>query len=224
MNFKVEIITTEDGSNTLYSPSFNEIYHSRFGAIAESRHVFITNGLKPALASNIKVFEVGLGTGLNALLSWDFAKKQHINIHYHSIELFPLTPNCALQLNYATQLEDTVNAKDVFQAIHNCIWGKTHYLDDLFSFLKEEKDLQAIQLKNDFYDVVFFDAFAPEVQAEMWSLDVFEKLFKALKPNGILVTYCSKGAVRRVMLQAGFDVIKVPGPKGKREILQAWKR
>ena len=224
MSTNVEIITTKDGSHTLFSPHFNEIYHSRHGAIAESSHVFILNGLQQVATTPIHLFEVGFGTGLNALLAWEFAMQNKIETAYHGIELYPISNETAQALNYPQALNNNQETTTVFAQMHACEWEKQHTISNYFSFKKEQGSIQEANLPKHYFDIVFFDAFAPAAQQELWHLTIFSKLYDTLKNNGILVTYCSKGIVRRTMLQAGFEVEKTPGPPGKREMLRAVKK
>lgn len=223
MNGSAEIILTGDGSNTLFSPQFNEIYHSRHGAIAESKHVFIENGLAQFSHEPIHVFEVGFGTGLNALLAWDFAESNKKCITYFGVELFPVQISIALQLNYANTFNDQIITKDIFHQLHQSSWNKAFPIGDYFLFQKQHVNVLDLEMTSNRFDVIFFDAFAPAAQHELWQLNLFEKMFDALNCNGILVTYCSKGSVRRTMQAAGFVVEKLPGPPGKREMLRARK-
>ncbi len=216
------IITTADGSHTLFAAHFNEIYHSRHGALAESVHVFIRNGLEPMSNGLLNVFEVGFGTGLNALLALKFAVETGKEIHYQGIELYPVEQETALQLNYAEQIGDE-HLKTFFEQMHTCKWNEQHLLTENFSFKKIHGSLLEANLEEEHFEVIFFDAFAPTKQSELWSSEIFEKLFLATKRGGVLTTYCAKGDVRRVMQQAGFSVSKVPGPPGKREMLVAIK-
>jgi tRNA U34 5-methylaminomethyl-2-thiouridine-forming methyltransferase MnmC len=210
----------------------NVSYHSLHGAIQESMHVFINEGLRFFLNNNptneVYVFEVGFGTGLNALLTLMEAGSK-MAIHYMAIELFPLTIEEAKSLNYCAQLkrEDLLPS---IEKLHRCEWGKDISINDFFTIHKLELSLlemnnsKATQDKSSRPDVIYFDAFAPAAQPHLWTKEVFEMLYAFLNDNGILVTYCSKGEVRRAMQAAGFVVEKVPGPMGKREIVRAIKK
>ncbi len=216
----VEIIETKDGSHTLFSPQFDEIYHSRNGAIAESQHIFIRNGLEACQKSEINVFELGFGTGLNALLSWIYAEAKNIRINYHSIELYPVSQEIISRVNYP----DLIGHKEKFQQIHDAHWDESIILSSYFSLHKIKASVLDMQFTMSGIDVIFFDAFSPEKQPEMWTTDVFAKMFDILAPNGILVTYCSKSYVRKNMQQAGFEIAKLPGPHGKRDMVRALRK
>jgi tRNA U34 5-methylaminomethyl-2-thiouridine-forming methyltransferase MnmC len=218
-----EIITTKDGSHTLYSARFNEIYHSRNGAVTESLHVFISNGLRAINSTRIQVLEVGLGTGLNALLAWQFATANQIYIEYHSVENYPIPESIFRALNYYEFLNNPSEAKKIFFELHWAEWNKQIPINNFFSLSKQQANLSEVSLTKNAFDIIFFDAFAPQAQPEMWELPIFEKMFESLKAKGMLVTYCSKGSVRRTMIQAGFSVEKLPGPPGKKEMLRAIK-
>lgn len=220
----VEIIHTADGSHSLYNQKLNETYHSKHGAIQESRHVFIKNGLDYVCQANqkdsISVFEVGLGTGLNALLSVEYAMSNHVKIHYTSIEAYPVDWPLASQLNYPARM-DFENSDDYFQKIHLSDWNEMTFINDYFDLLKIQGSIQSSRLDNEKYDVVFFDAFAPEKQPDMWTMSLIKKVTDALKPNGAFVTYCAKGQLRRNLQSLNLKVEKRPGPLGKREMIRA---
>jgi tRNA U34 5-methylaminomethyl-2-thiouridine-forming methyltransferase MnmC len=213
---QVEIKLSADGSHTLFVPELDEHYHSVNGARNESMHVFIQPALLHCAMPSISILEIGLGTGLNAFLTaLNQCDKQ---IFYHGLEKYPLTSEAAQQLNFAQNTDD----KQLFDHLHLLPWNKEVELQDGFTLLKDEADLTSIDLSRT-YDLVYFDAFAPEKQAEMWSKDIFQKLYDAMNPDGILTTYCAKGVVRRTMQAVGFTVERLPGPKGKREMLRATK-
>ena len=216
---KVEIIETKDGSHTLYAPQFDEIYHSRNGALAESEHIFIRNGLEAYSTHVINVFEVGFGTGLNSLLSWIYAESKGIKINFHSIELYPITEDLVAQINYPS----LIGHQDKFQALHTAKWDETIELSPHFSLHKLKASILDFRFPSSSVNVVFFDAFSPEKQPEIWTVDVFAKVYDILTPGGILVTYCSKSAVRKDMQQVGFMITKLPGPHGKRDMVRATK-
>jgi tRNA U34 5-methylaminomethyl-2-thiouridine-forming methyltransferase MnmC len=219
MNDSISILTTGDGSQTLFSIQFDEIYHSRNGALTESQHVFVQHGLMNVNKPLIKVFEVGFGTGLNALLCAHYAQQNNISIEYTGVELYPVDDTIASQLCYHEALVDCPIETVV---LHNAPWNERVTLTTNFSLLKIQQSLVDVQL-NETYDVIFFDAFAPEKQPELWDLSVFQKCFALLAEGGVLTTYCAKGYVKRNMQEAGFRVEKVPGPPGKREMLVAFK-
>lgn len=219
MNDSISILTTGDGSQTLFSIQFDEIYHSRNGALTESQHVFVQHGLMNVNKPLIKVFEVGFGTGLNALLCAHYAQQNNISIEYTGVELYPVGDTIASQLCYHEAL---VDCPIETVALHNAPWNERVTLATNFSLRKIQQSFVDVQL-NETYDVIFFDAFAPEKQPELWDLSVFQKCFALLAEGGVLTTYCAKGYVKRNMQEAGFRVEKVPGPPGKREMLVAFK-
>lgn len=217
-----KIITTADGSNSIAVPDLKVTYRSVHGAIQESRYVFIEAGLSYAIANAtmppLKVFEMGLGTGLNAFLTAIQAQGQKINIEYTAIELFPIELEEALLLNYPVDLGHA----ELFYHIHQSKWNESIAINEYFTLQKVRIELQSFS-SSEHFNLVYFDAFAPAAQPELWTKEIFEKLFFMLEPEGVLVTYCSKGDVRRAMMAAGFTVKKMPGPPGKREILRAIK-
>ena len=219
---KREIITTADGSKTISLPEWNEQYHSKFGAINEAYHVFIKNGLdKMRLAEEIRILEIGFGTGLNCFITFLEAKKNNLNIEYTGVEAYPVDFNEIEKLNYVVEL----NAEDdryVFNKMHTLSNDKKNLLTQDFSFIKKNMFFEDIKDSN-LYHLIYFDAFGARVQPELWTLKIFKKMYRALKQNGILVTYSAKGSVRRAMQEAGFDVERLPGPPGKREMLRATK-
>lgn len=226
--------TTEDGSHTLYVPELEEHYHSTHGAIQESMHVFIDTGLRHCNNEHIHLLEIGFGTGLNGLLTLLEAEKLHKKIFYHSLERFPLTETAAMQLNYPEQIATGAKALPVadekitaqlFCLLHQSHWERATAITPSFTLLKEETDFshpEQFQPPRQ-YDLIYFDAFAPEKQPEMWQETIFQRLYTLCADNAILTTYCAKGAVRRMLQSAGFIVERLPGPPGKREMLRATK-
>lgn len=216
---------TTDGSHTIAIPSLNITYHSRHGAINESMHVFIEAGLNYWLQQNngkkLRIFEMGFGTGLNALLTYMEATKNDLEIHYTSVEQFPLENEIVQSLNYCEVLHCT-DANDVFHKMHSSRWNEDVKLSSSFLIYKAQTSLQQLKFPNS-YDIVYYDAFAPNAQPELWTVEIFKKIFDAINENGVLVTYCSKGDVRRALVAAGFKVSKIPGPPYKREMLRAEK-
>ncbi len=214
---KLEFIQTSDKSKTLYNSELNEHYHSIHGAYQESVHVYVKSGLEVAKSLNpIHVLEVGFGTGLNVLLAHIFAHKNQVKIDLTTIETYPLPQNIWENLNYYSSPKE----QEVFSKFHEIEWDKKVKIDSCFDFTKHETSLQDFDT-NQKFDVIFFDAFGPEKQPELWEIPIFEKLYSVLNPNGILVTYSAKGQVRRNMQAAGFTVERIPGPPGKREMLRA---
>lgn len=220
----IQLKITGDGSHTLFVPSLNENYHSWHGAYTESAYVFIENGLNYFHQNNheINVFELGFGTGLNAILSYQFAIQHSCIIHYTGIELHPVPPEIIQQLNYGRLWkEETLDA--IFESMHAAEWNKPKQLDPRFSFTKIQQSMLDYELPPDSFDVVYFDAFAPEKQPELWSVDLLLSLYHSLKRNGVLVTYCAKGQFKRNLKSVGFEVQTLPGPPGKREMVRAIK-
>jgi tRNA U34 5-methylaminomethyl-2-thiouridine-forming methyltransferase MnmC len=216
---EIEIIETSDGSSTLYLPDKDETYHSTHGAMQESRHVFIEAGLRPLMEAgkkDIEVLEIGFGTGLNALLTLLEAKKTKVQVNYVSLEPYPLPDNILSHLNYGKLLD----ANDAFEKIHSAEWNTLQTISQYFTLRKMKGAAQDFSPSKKF-DLIYFDAFAPRVQPELWTEELFRKLYGVLHAGGILVTYCSKGDVRRAMISAGFIVEKLPGPPGKRQMLRA---
>lgn len=216
----ISIIKTNDGSNTLFSNTFDDQYHSTFGALQESRFIYIQTGLNYCEHNSIKIFEVGFGTGLNAILTFIEGFNKKINIEYHTIELFPIDIETINQLNYFKFLSN--DQKSIYKELHDCKWSKKIKISENFTFRKEKYDFNNY-IFNEMYDLIYFDAFAPEKQPNMWSGENFAKLFDILNNNGILVTYSSKGIVKNNLRNAGFKVTRLDGPKGKRHILRAQK-
>jgi len=217
------IIKTEDGSSTIFVKSLDQSYHSTHGAITESQHIFIRDGLdyyKPK--RKIKILEIGFGTGLNALLSLNYARKKKINIDYYTIEKYPITEEEYRLLNYADLIKG-INQQD-FIELHKIPWNKQIQIIDNFSIYKSPMDIKKLQLKKETFGVVFFDAFSPDKQPELWSEKVFKEIYHSLTTGGVLTTYSVKGDVKRAMKSVGFAIEKIPGPKGKREILRAIKK
>lgn len=212
---------TADGSFTLYVPELDEHYHSVKGALTESQHIFIDMGLKHSQATNPYILEIGLGTGLNCFLTYLTSKETGQAIHYTGIERFPLSEEVIDQLDYATLIGK--GEKEVYQAIHQAAWNKEVLLSPHFSLHKIEGDFTQYSFLGK-YDLIYFDAFAPEKQPEMWEQPLFDMLYELLNPGGILTTYCAKGVVRRMLQAAGFTIERLAGPPGgKREILRATK-
>lgn len=218
-----ELILTGDGSHTFYIPEKQEHYHSVHGAIAESMHVFINAGLNYCAENKelINILEVGLGTGLNCLLTLKECQELKKKINYHALEPYPLNKADVLSLNYCEKLQKPELAA-LFELIHETEFEKVLKLSELFSLTKHRSELQNFIPENTF-DVIYFDAFAPRVQPELWTISVFKSVYEMLNLNGILVTYCAKGEVKRNLKAAGFMVETLAGPPGKREMVRAVK-
>lgn len=212
---------TADGSYTLYVPELDEHYHSVKGALTESQHIFIDMGLKHSTVPSPRILEIGLGTGLNCFLTLLTAEETERHIHYTGIERYPLDMETISKLGYPSLIHKG-HETDYF-AIHQTPWEKDVELSPWFTLHKLEGDFTCYTFDKG-YDIIYFDAFAPEKQPEMWEQSLFDKLYHILNEGGILTTYCAKGVVRRMLQTAGFKVERLPGPPGgKREILRATK-
>lgn len=225
MTRTLKITRTLDGSDTIFVRELNEHYHSTFGAVQESRHVFIENGLMAvdAKIEPVFVFEVGFGTGLNALLTSITAKAARKEVHYTAVELYPLGQETLERLNYPQVLGEP-EAEEFFRRIHHAPWEMPFKLNPYFTLTKLNADLLSFDPIRSAFHLIYFDAFAPDVQPELWTPEIFEKMFRLLRKKGILVTYSCKGTVKQNLLAAGFFIEKLPGPPGKREILRALKK
>ncbi|WP_028887880.1 tRNA (5-methylaminomethyl-2-thiouridine)(34)-methyltransferase MnmD [Tenacibaculum ovolyticum] len=215
---KREIIITSDGSTTIHLPDWNEQYHSKHGAIQEAYHVFIKNGLELQKKEEISILEIGFGTGLNCFIT--FLENSKV-INYVGVEAYPVIAEEVLKLNYVTELK-AKNEQAVFNKMHALPWEEKHRITQNFSLTKRQQFFKDIDDKEQF-DLIYFDAFGAEHQPDLWTEEVFKRMFEALKENGILVTYSAKGSVRRAMQAVGFTVERLPGPPGKREMLRATK-
>lgn len=216
-----EVITTADGSKTIHIIDWDEQYHSKHGAIQEAYHVFIKHGLSLYNNRQLSILEIGFGTGLNAFITFLEGKKINLNIDYVGVEAYPITSEELQQLNYVVELKVESQAKD-FKTMHNSPWGKAVVISDDFRLNKQQKDFKELDFDNSF-NLIYFDAFGARVQPELWTEAIFSRMFKALTKDGILVTYAAKGSVRRAMQAVGFEVERLPGPPGKREMLRARK-
>lgn len=217
-----KIITTSDGSKTIHIVDWDEQYHSKHGAIQEAYHVFIKSGLSLFKNSSIAILEIGFGTGLNCLISLLEAQKRDLDISYTGVEAYPVTSEELQELNYISELNADAFGQH-FAKMHVTAWEKQINITDYFSLHKQQKDFMQIDDTNTF-NLIYFDAFGARIQPELWTEAIFEKMFAALKSNGVLVTYAAKGSVRRAMLAVGFVVERLPGPPGKREMLRATKK
>lgn len=218
---KRKIIQTEDGSSSLLMEEWGETYHSIHGAIQEAKHVFIQNGLSLFKEQSVTVLEIGFGTGLNAFITFLEAENLNQTIDYVGVEAYPVFPEEVEKLNYVSQLNaNQYNA--AFQHMHSCEWGSKTLISDRFTLTKRKQFFNEINDKNQF-DLIYFDAFGFQYQPELWSVDIFRKMFDALKEKGVLVTYACRGPIKRAMLEVGFSVEKLQGPPGKREMLRAVK-
>jgi len=219
-----ELHTTEDGSLTLYAPTFGEHYHSMHGAVQESEHIYLGLALRERMSSwqegdaPLRLFEVGFGTGLNALLSWREAEERHIPLQYYSIEKFPITPEIYEALHYEG-LGEELEVKDQLLRLHTAPWDEAIELSPFFTLLKLRGDLTTCTFPERL-SVIYYDAFSPESQPELWAEELFQRLGKVACSGAILSTYCAKGEVRRRLQRSGFLVERLPGPPGKREVLR----
>ncbi|MFY0630584.1 MAG: tRNA (5-methylaminomethyl-2-thiouridine)(34)-methyltransferase MnmD [Flavobacteriaceae bacterium] len=218
---KREIIITSDGSTTIHLPDWDEQYHSKHGAIQEAYHVFIKHGLTPIFKKEISILEIGFGTGLNSFITLLEAQKNNLTIDYVGIEAYPVDVDEVDKLNYVAELKAT-ELKALFKILHTNSWEEKHQITPEFSLSKRKQFFNDIEDENQF-DLIYFDAFGARVQPELWTEEIFTKMFNALKSEGILVTYSAKGSVRRAMQSVGFTVERLPGPPGKREMLRATK-
>jgi tRNA U34 5-methylaminomethyl-2-thiouridine-forming methyltransferase MnmC len=220
-NFR-EIIITEDGSHSLFVPEIDEHYHSLHGAIQESQHVYINAGMRHLKKEEKVIFEVGFGTGLNAFLTLLEIAESNEKINYYTIEKYPLSENEYKQLNYPELLNNKEKAN--FEKLHLSLWDETVEITPRFFIQKINTDLRDIILDGyPFFDLIYFDAFAPNKQPDLWDLSIYNKLYNHMNAGGIFVTYCAKGKVRRELQQCGFKVERIAGPPGKFEMIRAIK-
>lgn len=217
----LQIITTHDGSHSLLNPELNETYHSVHGARQESVHVFIKHGLEYVAEqqkkNHVKILEIGFGTGLNALLTAAYAKDKELTIEYTTLEAFPVNESIWQQLNYA----QTDAERDIFYKLHHAAWDQWAEPVKNFMLKKLNVTLQLVTLDHTYFDLVYFDAFAPNKQPEMWTLPMLQKTINALTASGVFVTYCAKGQLKRDLASAGTNVETLQGPPGKREMIRA---
>jgi tRNA U34 5-methylaminomethyl-2-thiouridine-forming methyltransferase MnmC len=224
MQVKREIIITADGSKTIHMPEWNENYHSSHGALQEAKHVFLKYGLEYFKdQKEISIFEVGFGTGLNAILTCEAAQSNQQQIRYVGLEAFPVSAEEIQSLDYISLFENA-EIKANYLKMHAVSWDSDEVILPNFILCKILQKLEGFNFEAEQYDLIYFDAFGPRTQEDMWQLSHFEKLFTALKPNGILVTYCAKGQVKRDLKSAGFEIEALPGPPGKREMTRALKK
>ncbi len=221
---KREIIKTADGSTTIYLPQWQENYHSKHGAIQEAYHVFVKHGLhlfrtKP----HLNILEIGFGTGLNCLITYAENLSLTQKITYHGIEAYPVLEAEVGKMNY-TDLIDIPFGEIVFKELHDSPWEVDYQLSKNENFILKKRQLFFNQVNDlNTFDLIYFDAFGFRVQPELWTTSIFKSMYDALRKNGVLVTYSAKGSVRRAMIEVGFNVEKLPGPPGKREMLRAIK-
>lgn len=215
-----EIIITADGSHSLYIKDLDETYHSRHGARQESEYVFIRQGLEYFQSpSSLKVLEIGFGTGLNAVLTANWAEVNKCAVEFVTLEKHPLDWSLLSSFNVETTIGG--GNQELFEKIHFASWDELVEISDFFSVNKQEADLLHTSFRKEYFDVIFYDAFGPRAQDEMWQAGIWKLLYESVKKGGVLVTYCSKGQVRRDMISAGWMVEKLAGPPGKREMMRA---
>jgi tRNA U34 5-methylaminomethyl-2-thiouridine-forming methyltransferase MnmC len=215
----LKIIETEDGSHSVYREDLKETYHSFHGAKGESQHVFIEYGLSTIEKPKINVFEVGMGTGLNVFLTALEAARRGVSIRYDTIEPIPLDKRLYGALNYGRKEEEL----NLLQLIHSSAWDIPVKITAHFEFTKQKKTLESVALEENHFDIVYFDAFAPSKQPELWSLDNLKKCYNSLIAGGILTTYCAQGQFKRNLKSIGFEVESLPGAMGKKEMVRARK-
>lgn len=218
---KREIIQTSDGSTTIHLPDWNESYHSKYGAIQEAVHVFIKNGFSLFRGKPVSILEIGFGTGLNAFITYLEAQQYGQKVDYVGVEAYPVAAAEVALMNYVSAL-DAVNEAGIFAKMHEGDWEKEIQLSDHFALTKRRQFFHEIEDEQQF-DLIYFDAFGFRVQPELWSTAIFKKMYDALKPGGVLVTYAARGVVKRSMVEVGFTVEKLDGPPGKREMFRARK-
>ena len=216
----LKIISTSDGSKTVYVPELDEHYHSTFGAVSESLHIFIGYGYKSVATDPVNILEFGFGTGLNALLTLHESLNDGRQVNYVSIEKYPLEAGIYKQLDYSKFLPG--GKKSYFKLLHECPWEEKCMISDNFSLLKTEKDFRDIEMDS-IFDIIYFDAFAPAKQPDLWTADMLSLVSGLIKQGGIFVTYSAKGQLRRELTKLGFRVEHPPGPAGKRQITRAVK-
>ncbi len=218
---KKEVVVTGDGSKTIHMPELNESYHSTHGALQEAEHVFVKYGLAQLEKGRLDVFELGFGTGLNAILAYRYAKQNNVLINYIGIEAFPVPAEMVDALDYTNFLSE--DEREVFRKMHEVVWGDKIRLSDLFIFQKVEQKIEDYIEGVGTVDIVFFDAFGPRAQGDLWQPSILGKMARKLREKGMLTTYCAQGQFRRDLKSVGFEVTKVPGPPGKREMTVAFK-
>ncbi|WP_017731276.1 tRNA (5-methylaminomethyl-2-thiouridine)(34)-methyltransferase MnmD [Nafulsella turpanensis] len=223
---EVKVIETEDGSSSLFLPELNETYHSFHGALGESRHVFIKMGLAHWREQfldvrELHVLEVGFGTGLNALLSLEAAEQEKLTINFTSLEPYPIAAETVQALNYGSMVAEGRYEND-FLRMHTCPWGEAVKISPYFTLRKERYKLEDFSATAT-YDLIFFDAFAPSKQAELWEKEQLEKISRLMAPGAIFTTYCAKGQLKRDLKALGLEVETLPGAPGKKEMVRAGK-
>ena len=214
-----KLVITNDGSHSIFNPEVNETYHSKHGAIVEAEYIFIRHGFSAANKKNLTILEIGFGTGLNALLTSQKATQKKVTVNYYTMELYPVNKDKYKKLNFT----DLIGMeKDDLLDLHQSEWEKECQITDYFKLTKSKTSLENYTSKTKF-DIIYFDAFSPEKQPELWTDIIFKKMHKYLKEDGFLVTYCAKGVVKRTMKAVGFEIVVLDGPPGKRQMTRANK-
>ncbi|MBL0308336.1 MAG: tRNA (5-methylaminomethyl-2-thiouridine)(34)-methyltransferase MnmD [Bacteroidetes bacterium] len=225
----MKIITTGDQSHTIYSEEFQDTYHSTHGAIRESKHVYIQQGFDYRIADckektdnvTLRILEVGFGTGLNVLLTLLETDRQKVSVNYTTLESSPLSLETIHGLNYADLLG--CDCYQSYQTLHLCAWNEPHPIKNHFTFTKTRCSVLEYTAPDETFDIIYFDAFSPTTQPELWTDKMMRKMFAFTAPKGILVSYCSKVSFQKSLQSAGFRIEKIPGPPGKREMIRAHK-
>ncbi|MDH5380287.1 MAG: tRNA (5-methylaminomethyl-2-thiouridine)(34)-methyltransferase MnmD [Cyclobacteriaceae bacterium] len=216
----IRIIETEDGSHSLELPNLNETYHSKYGAIQESEYVYIKQGFSQFVKTNgLKILEIGFGTGLNALLTLREALKRKVAVEYHTVEAYPILPEVYEKLNYGKY----ILSAEAFLNLHQISWDEQKEVSPYFKIKKYHQKVEEIDLPHNYFDLVYFDAFAPSKQADIWSVKVLEKVGNSMATGGKFVTYCAQGAFKRNLKTLGFKVEELQGPPGKMQMIRAVK-
>lgn len=216
-----KVIQTEDGSSTIYIEEMNEHYHSHHGAIQEAEHVFLKNGFHAISANPVRIFEMGFGTGLNALLTYREAQKYGRSVVYETIEAFPVSKEMVDALNFIELIGREFQT--TYHKMHEIKWNEAALISPFFSLTKYYGKLEVHETKGDLVDLVYYDAFGPRAQSELWTVEALSIIKAVLKPGGMLVTYCAQGQFKRNLKALGFDVQSLSGPPGKREMTRAIK-
>jgi len=216
---KRKLVITNDGSHSIFNAEMNECYHSKHGAIVEAEHVFIRNGLLAENKKQFNILEVGFGTGLNALLTAQKAIQKNISVNYHGIELYPISLANYTQLNFCELIG--IDNSELLK-LHECNWETENKIHDSFKLTKNKIALEDYTSDTKF-DIIYFDAFSPEKQPQLWTAEIFKNMHHLLKEDGFLVTYCAKGVVKRTIKEVGFEIVVVDGPPGKRQMTRANK-
>ncbi len=218
------IFETQDGSHSIFSEEFKVSYHSKYGAVRETQHVFIDAALrfKAVLKKDIRILEMGFGTGLNALMTYLEAQKRNLCINYTTVEAYPIDDAQVALLNYNDILRVSETDEDCLRRLHTAPWNVKYAINDNFTLLKLHTFFETVEFQEQF-DIIYFDAFAPNAQPHLWEEPLLKKMYDALLPEGILTTYCAKGEVKRTLKAVGFEIECLQGPPGKREMTRAVK-